>query len=275
MAFIESMCFVPEGRLVGRPLKLAPFQRDFVTAVYDNAHGPTRRALLSMGRKGAKTTLCACLLLNHLAGPSARDRPNSQLFSTAQSRDQAAIIFLLAAKMVRMNPELASAVKIHETAKSLSCPELGTHYRALSAEADTAHGLSPQFVVHDELGRVRGPRYSLFEALETATAALEDPLSVVISTQAASDSDLLSVLIDDALAGLDPQTVIRLYAATPEMDAFGEEAIRAANPGLDYFMNKGEVMRMAADARRMPAREAEYRNLILNQRVDIAAPFAS
>jgi hypothetical protein len=29
--------------------------------------------------------------LNHLCGPSARYRPNSQLFSCAQSRDQAAI----------------------------------------------------------------------------------------------------------------------------------------------------------------------------------------
>jgi hypothetical protein len=88
---------VPEGRLVGKSIKLAPF-----TAIYDDAHGPTRRAFLSMGRKNAKTTLCACLLLNHLCGPSAEDRPNSQLFSAAQSRDQAALLFGLAAKMVRM-----------------------------------------------------------------------------------------------------------------------------------------------------------------------------
>jgi hypothetical protein len=61
----------------------------------------------------------------------------------------------------------------------------------LSADASSAHGLSPQFVVHDELGRIRGSRSSLFEALQSGTAALQDPLSIVISTQAASDSDLL------------------------------------------------------------------------------------
>jgi hypothetical protein len=44
----------------------------------------------------------------------------------------------------------------------------------------------------------------LCEALETASGAQENPLS----TQAASDGDLLSVLIDDALAGNDPHTVI-------------------------------------------------------------------
>jgi hypothetical protein len=47
------------------------------------------------------------LLLAHLCGPPARNKPNSQLFSAAQSRDEAAIIFSLAAKMVRMNPILA------------------------------------------------------------------------------------------------------------------------------------------------------------------------
>ena len=75
---------------------------------------------------------------------------------------------------------LASAVRIQETAKTLACPELGTRYRALSAEATTAFGLSPSLIIHDELGRVRGPRSALYEALETAVGAQEAPLSIVI-----------------------------------------------------------------------------------------------
>ena len=120
---------------------------------------------------------------------------------------------------------------------------------------------------------MRGPRSPLYEALETAVGAQEAPLSVVISTQAATDGDLLSILIDDALRGADPTTVIKLYAAPPELDPFSEDAIRAANPALDAFMNKREVMAMAADARRMPARENEYRNFVLNQRIEASAPF--
>ena len=165
-------------------------------------------------------------------------------------RDQAAIIFSLAAKMVRLNPILAHAVRVMETAKTLACPELGTRYRALSAEATTAFGLSPSLIIHDELGRVRGPRSPLYEALETAVGAQEAPLSIVISTQAATDADLLSILIDDALRGADPSTIVKLYTAPPELDPFGEEAIRAANPALDSFMNKREVLAMAADAAR-------------------------
>ena len=42
------------------------------------------------------------MLLAHLAGPEAL--PNSQIYSAAQSRDQASLVFGLAAKMVRLSP---------------------------------------------------------------------------------------------------------------------------------------------------------------------------
>jgi len=265
--FIETVCFVPEGKLVGQKLKLQGWQKDFIHLIYDNPHG-TRRAILSVGRKNAKTTLAACLLLAHLCGPPAQSRPNSQLFSAAQSREQAGIIFALASKMVRLNQELMRIINIHESGKALSCSELGTRYRALSADASTAFGLSPSFIVHDELGQVRGPRSPLYEALETATGAQENPLSIIISTQAPTDADLLSVLIDDALAGHDPHTVCKVYTAPADLNPFEEVTIRLANPAFGTFLNAKEVLAMAAAAQRMPAREVEYRNLILNQRVE-------
>jgi len=274
IAFIHQVCLVPEGKLVGQPLVLQRWQKDFIHQIYDNPHG-TRRAILSVGRKNAKTTLSACLLLAHLCGPPAQSRPNSQLFSAAQSRDQAAIIFNLAAKMVRLNPALARIVSIQETAKNLICVALGTRYRALSADASTAYGLSPSFIVHDELGQVRGPRSPLYEALETATGAQENPLSIIISTQAPTDADLLSVLIDDALAGHDPHTVVKVYTAPTDLDPFDEATIRLANPAFGTFLNANEVMSMAGAAKRMPAREAEYRNLILNQRVEPTNAFVA
>jgi len=251
---------------------MAEFMKEDFRAIYDNPHG-TRHAIISRGRKQAKSTFCAMVLLLHLVGPEAV--PNSQLFSAAQSRDQAALVFALAAKMVRLNPDLSAAVGIRDTTKQLYCPELGTLYRALSAEASTSFGLSPALILHDELGQVRGPRSALYEALETATAAQEAPLSIIISTQAPTENDLLSILIDDALAGHDPRTVIRLNTAPLDLDPFSEEAIRAANPAYDIFMNKEEVLSMAAAAKRMPSRQAEYENLVCNRRVEAASPFIS
>lgn len=270
--FVDNFCYVPEGKLTGQKMVLMDWQKDEIRRIYDNPAG-TRRAVLSFARKNGKTAMAAVLLLVHLCGPRAKR--SSQLYSAAQSRDQAAILFSLAAKMVRMNVDLSNHVLIRDNAKELFCPHFGTKYRALSAEASTAYGLSPSFIVHDELGRVRGERSELYEALETATGAQENPLSIIISTQAPTDSDLLSKLIDDAMAGHDPRTVVSLYSAPPEDDPFAIETIRKANPALGEFLNEDEVMGMASDASRIPSRENEYRNLILNQRVEVSSPFVS
>jgi phage terminase large subunit-like protein len=268
--WIEAHCVIPEGKLVGKPFRLSKEQKAWLREVYDT---PTRRFILSMARKQGKTAFAACLLLLHLVGPEAR--ANSQLYSAAQSRDQAAILFALAAKMVRLSPELSQYVGVRDTAKQLYCAELGTLYKALSADASTAYGLSPVFVVHDELGQVRGPRSELYEALETASGAQEEPLSIVISTQAPTDADLLSLLIDDAKRGEDPRTKVVLYEASEDLDPFSETAIRQAAPHFDVFMNKQEVLDQAEAARRMPSREASFRNLILNQRINMTNPFIS
>lgn len=266
---------MPEGKDVGKPVRLREWQKADLLRIYDNPNG-TRRAIISFGRKNAKTTLAAFLLILHTVGPESK--PNSQLNSAAQSKDQAAILFKLAAKVIRLSPTLnpdQSGIVIRDTVKEIYAPERGTLYKALSAEASTAYGLSPVFIVHDELGQVKGPRSELYDALETAVGAHDEPLSVVISTQAPTDGDLLSILIDDALAGHDPRVVVSLYTAPIESDPFTEESIRLANPAFGDFLNAKEVLAMAEDASRMPSREPEYRNLVLNQRVDASTPFVS
>jgi phage terminase large subunit-like protein len=151
--WIQDNCWVPEGGRLGQRIVLEQWQKEQLLRIYDNRVG-TRRAILSFPRKNGKTTLAACILLVHLIGPEAARRPNSQIYSAAQSRDQAALIFALAAKMVRINPDMAESVSIHESTKSLVCTELGIRYRALSADATTAYGLSPALIIHDELGQI-------------------------------------------------------------------------------------------------------------------------
>jgi phage terminase large subunit-like protein len=121
IAWIEQYCKVPDGKLVGQPIKLTPAQKRWLRRIYDS---PTRMFILSMGRKNAKTVFAALLLLLHLVGPEARR--NSQLFSDAQSREQAAILFAYAAKIVRMSPDLNMYVTVRDSTKQLFCAELGT-----------------------------------------------------------------------------------------------------------------------------------------------------
>jgi phage terminase large subunit-like protein len=81
--------------------------------------------------------------------------------------------------------------------------------------------------------------------------------------------------VDDALAGHDPRTVVRIYSASKDADPFEDDTIRQANPAFGDFQNADEVRAMAEDARRMPSRESQYRNLVLNQRVEASSPFIS
>lgn len=272
IAWIERHARIPEGKDVGQKVRLRDWQKTEIRKIYDNPNG-TRTAIISFAKKNAKTTLAAFFLLLHLAGPEAVR--NSQLVSTAQSRDQAAVLFQLAAKIVRMSPGLSSVIAIRDTQKELYCEELGTLYAALSADATTAHGKSPIFAVHDELGQVKGPRSELYTAVDNAMGAHANPMAIVISTQAPTDADLLSVLIDDALAGGDPRVTVSLYTAPMDLDPFSDEALKAANPAFDDFLNATEVRKQANDAKRMPALEALFRNYTLNQRVEASAPFVT
>ena len=270
IAWIERYLHVPEGRDVGQPMRLRPWQKTIFRGIYSS---PTRRAIVTMGRKNGKSALSAMILCLHLCGPEAR--PNSQCYSAAQSRDQSSIIFNLAAKMIRMNSDLCRYVQVKETAKTIVCRELGVVYRALSAEVATSYGLSPVLVLHDEAGQIKGPRSELYDALETASMAHVDPLSIIISTQSPTDNDLLSILIDDAKQGNDPKTKLFMWSAPDDIDPFTDEALIAANPAAGDFSNMDELRALAQDAKRMPAREAEYRTLLLNQRCEAVSPFIS
>lgn len=270
--FIERYLRIPEGAQVGQPIRLVKFQRDFIIAVFDNPAG-TRRGYLSIGRKNGKTAIIACLLLAFLVGPEAK--LNAQLVSGALSRDQAALVFNLASKMVQMSPELSKIVRIVPSGKRLIGLPMNTEFRALAAEGRTAHGLSPVLAILDEIGQVRGPQSDFVDAITTSQGAHDAPLLLVISTQAPTDADLFSIWLDDAERSDDPAIVSHVYSAPDDCELDDPKAWAAANPALGLFRSKRDVEEQAAQAMRMPSNEAAFRVLTLNQRVNMVAAFVS
>lgn len=269
-AFIEAYCYAPEGDLIGKPIKLEPFQRKFVIEIYDSPVG-THSAYLSIARKNGKTALIASLLLAHLCGPEAVQ--NSQIVSGAQSKEQAAIIFELARKMVEMNPKLASLVRIQPSGKRLIGLRKNVLYRALSAEGKTAHGLSPILAILDEVGQVVGPTDKFVEAITSAQGAYSNPLLIAISTQAPTANDMFSTWIDSQKNAPDPRVVCHIYEAPDECKLDDPKAWAAANPALGVFRSLADVEKQCKQAMDMPANEPAFRNLILNQRVEAESPF--
>jgi phage terminase large subunit-like protein len=273
--FIEKYCRVPEGKWVGQPMRLDPFQKLWILAIYDNP-AITSLGILSIARKNGKTALIAAIVLCHLVGPEAR--LNSQVVSGARSRDQAALVFKLALKMVNLNVELRRIIRDTPSSKTLTGIPMNVEYRALSAEGGSNHGLSPVLAIIDEMGQVKGDYDEFIEAIETAQGAYDDGLELVISTQAPTDADMLSLRIDDAIRSEDPHIVCHVYTAdelAKELDIDPEEisvidhrAWAAANPALGKFRSSVEIEKEAMIAHRMPSRENSFRNLYLNQRVN-------
>jgi phage terminase large subunit-like protein len=270
--FIHRYCRVPEGAKVGEPIVLAEFQRKFIIEVYDNPAG-TRRAYLAIARKNGKSALIACLLLAHLAGPEKK--LNSQIVSGARSRDQAALVFSLAAKMVSLSEELSKVVRIVPSGKRLIGLVDNVEYRALAAEGTTAHGLSPVLAILDEVGQIKGEQDDFIDAITTSQGAHDAPLLIAISTQAPTDADLFSVWLDDAERSQDPAIVSHVYTAPEGCEVDDEAGWAAANPALGLFRSRRDVEEQAAQAKRMPAAENTFRVLTLNQRVNMVAAFVS
>jgi phage terminase large subunit-like protein len=273
IAFIERYCIVPEGNLLGKPVRLLPFQKKFILDVYDNPHG-TSRAYLSIARKNGKTGLIACLLLAHIVGPEAYQ--NSRIVSGARSRKQAAEVFNYAAKMVWMSSELSKLAKCTPSSKTILGFAKNVEYQAVSAEAKTAHGGSPILAILDEVGQIRGPTDDFVEAVVTSQGAYEGKAMLfAISTQAATDGDLFSRWIDDAETSKDPRIISHVYTALADCDVLDEKAWAAANPALGVFRSITDVRDAATIAARQPVEESSFRWLFLNQRIDATAPLFS
>ena len=269
ITFIERL-IVPSGAGEGSPIRLMDWQKDFVRDVYAphrNGKRIVRRAVLSVARKQGKTLLTATIALAHLVGPEAIR--NGEIYSAANDREQASIIYKFARQIIERDPVLVEAIDITSSTKTMRAKANGSIYRAVSSEAGTKHGYSPTVCIYDELAQ--SSSRELFDAFDTAFGAREEPLLIVISTQSNDPQHILSTLIDDGLSELDPSIICHLYAADEGCDLDDEAQWLKANPALGVFRDREDLAASIRKAMRMPADEPRTRNLLLNQRVSPAA----
>lgn len=279
ISFIETLR-VPDGKLVGQFIRLRPFQKQIITEVYaptwPDGRRVVRTAVMSIGKKNAKTALVAALVLAHMCVRDLVIR-NSQLYSLAFDREQAAIVYKYASAMVQMDEELAERINIIDSRKKLVDRISGSEFMALSGEKKGKHGKSASLIAFDELADF-GADGSLYDALMTARGAHADSLAWIFSTQSPDDNAILSQLIDYGLKVQrgeidDPTFKLFLYTVPLDLDPWEEAHWYLANPALGDFKDLASLRDEAQKAQSMPSREASFRNLHLNQRIDAAAHF--
>lgn len=205
-------------------------------------------------------------MLVHLIGPESGI--NTDIVSAANDREQAGMVFKYVTQIIAQSPFLTQHLRIIESKKRVVYYGNGNVYAALSAEAGTKHGMNPAVVIYDELAQSKNQ--DLFDALDTAQGAQEEPLFYTISTQSNDPQHPLSLMIDDGINGGDESIVCHLYEVPEEVEEiFDEDCWYDANPALGDFRSLDELRRYADRAKRLPSLENVLRNLYLNQRVTL------
>jgi len=258
-----------KGRWAGVPFNLQPFQERQIRELYGrrNADGSRqyRTAYIEIPRKNGKSEMAAGHALKLLAADSER---GPEVYGAAFTREQAGIVYRVAAGMVKQAPFLQSRLKIIDSTKRIVNPKMDGFYWAIPAEAAQAHGFNPNGYIFDEF-HVQRTR-DLHDALSTGTGARESPLGYYITTAGYDRTSIcweMHQYAEQVISGAidDPTLYAEIWSAPPEADWTDEDVWKTCNPGLGIYRDIGEMRRMCKQAQQVPAVENTFRRLYLDQ----------
>ncbi len=256
---------VPEGRLAGKPLKLATYQRDFVRGALAN---DISIGVLSIGRGNAKTALASGLALGHLIG-KIDPQPKREIIFAARNRDQAKIAFNFVLGFVEgLPPEDQMRFTVRAGSKLEIETDLagGGIARVIAADGKSILGGAPTLAILDERAAWEPEKGDALESGILSGLGKRDGRALIISTSAPDDANTFSRWLDEPPNGC----YVQEHRADPGLPPDDEASLLAANPGskqgigprLDWL--KSEAQRaMARGGHALSA----FRNLNRNERV--------
>lgn len=131
--FIECLSHT-KGTWACKPFKLFPWQeqiiRDLFGVIKSNGYRQFNTAYIEIPKKMGKSELAAAVALLLCCG-DAEER--AEVYSCAADRQQATIVFDIAADIVRMCPALNKRVKILASQKRIVFQQTNSFYQVLSA----------------------------------------------------------------------------------------------------------------------------------------------
>ena len=269
VAFIENLCHT-KGKWAGKPFELIDWQeqiiRDLFGTLKPNGYRQFNTAYIEIPKKQGKSELAAAVALLLTCGDGEE---RAEVYGCAADRQQAAIVFDVAADMVRMCPALSKRVKILASQKRLIYTPTNSFYQVLSAEAYSKHGFNIHGVVFDELHTQ--PNRKLFDVMTKGSGdARMQPLYFLITT---AGTDTHSICYEthqkakDIIEGrkIDPTFYPVIYGADESDDWTDPKVWKKANPSLDITVGIDKVKAACESAKQNPGEENAFRQLRLNQ----------
>lgn len=224
--FSETHVRHMKDRWAGSPFVLEPFQwENMVKPVYGqvdrNGKRKIKRAVFGLPRWSGKSELTAMLHLYHMF---AEPIYGGEQYAVATTKQQAAIIFDTAKRMINADPLLRSAAKVYRNV--IEIVETGCVFRAIPFDADTSQGYHASFVSLDEIHVMKD--LSMMESMVSGMVGREEPLVAAISTAGQRPGNALDQLRD--LWADDPAAYVYWQGAKETDDPTDPEVWRKANP---------------------------------------------
>ena len=267
--FIECLSHT-KGTWAGKQFELIDWQeriiRDLFGVIKPNGYRQFNTAYIEIPKKNGKSELAAAVALLLTCGDGEE---RAEVYGCAADRQQASIVFEVAADMVRMCPALSKRVKILASQKRIIYTPTNSFYQVLSAEAYSKHGFNIHGVVFDELHTQ--PNRKLFDVMTKGSGdARMQPLYFLITT---AGTDTHSICYEqhqkakDILEGRkhDPTFYPVIYGAEDDEDWTDPEVWKKANPSLGETIGMDKVVTACNSAKENPGEENSFRQLRLNQ----------
>ena len=267
--FIQCLCHT-KGTWAGKEFKLLPWQEQIVRDIFGilkpNGYRQFNFAYAEIPKKNGKSELAAAVALLLTC---ADNEERAEVYGCAADRQQASIVFEVAADMIRMCPSLSKRCRILSATKRIVYVPTNSFYQVLSAEAYSKHGFNIHGVVFDELHTQ--PNRKLFDVMTKGSGdARMQPLFFLITT---AGTDTKSICYEthqkalDLLEGrkTDPTFYPVIYGADDDDDWTDPKVWKKANPSLGTTIGMDKVKAACVSAMENPAEENAFRQLRLNQ----------
>jgi len=277
--FINALTHAKGSQWARRKFNLRPWQETFIRELFgslrEDGSRRYRKALFAVARKNGKTELGAAIALYMLC---SEPEEGGEIYSAATDREQASLVFNVAAQMVKNDATLSRLCQITESRRQIKYAPTNSVYRAIPADAPHAHGYNASALIYDELHAA--PNAELWDVLTTSMGARQQPITLAITTAGYNHESICFKVWEYARGvrdGLidDPSFLPCIFEAPADADWRDEATWRLANPALADFRSIDEMRELFREAQHMPARENVFRQLYLNQWVESSARWIS
>ncbi|WP_293808416.1 terminase TerL endonuclease subunit [uncultured Bosea sp.] len=264
----------PKNRAPGSPFHLDEWQERIIRYLFGNVDPVTGRRLfnrliLQVPRGNRKTSLAAAIVLLLTFGPFKV--PGTLVQSAASTRKQARECFEEVALIIGMDRRYDKIASIQDYKSRISHRKLRTRYEAISSDALSQHGSTPQAVIIDELHAWTTDKHrELYKTMASALGKLSDSLMVVLTTAGRGHECLAYEVIDYARKVQrgeihDPHLLPVIFEVTADVDWRDETAWHAVNPGLKHGYPSLDYMRkLALKAEHSPVEREVLQQLYMN-----------